>query len=90
MPNTFDAIFFTSEFCCALLSIVTYTNVPTISALSNQSRAILFAQLFRCEKKLKAIAYLCACNPAMRGGVRNLDAYVQASDALTATSRLHS
>ena len=31
--NTFDAIFFlTSEFCCALSSIVTYANLPTVSA----------------------------------------------------------
>ena len=30
--NTFDAISLTSEFCCALSSIVTYANVPTVSA----------------------------------------------------------
>ena len=36
------------------------------------------------------MAYPCACNPALRREARNWAACVQASDALTATSRLHS
>ena len=36
------------------------------------------------------MAYPCVCNPAMRRGARNWAACIQASDTLTARSRLHS
>ena len=82
-----------SEFCCALSSIVTYANVPTVSAhkTNEQFQATSQGQfcLLSCSDVTKAMAYPCVCNPALREA-RNWAACVHASDALTATSRLYS
>ena len=92
--NTFDGQNFAVR-CHQLSSIVTYANVPTTISAHKTNEPLQetsqgqFGLLSQMWKKLKAMAYPCTCNPALRRGARNWAACVQASDALTATSRLH-
>ena len=73
-----------------------YANIPTVSACktneqlqaTSKGQFCLFS--YSDVKKAKGNDFPCTCNPALRRGARNWAAYVQASDALIATSRLYS
>ena len=88
--NTFDAISFQRQdfaVSCHQSSrtrtYLLYLHTKLMSSFKQQVKGNFI--WFRCEKA-KGNGLPCACNPALRG---NWATYVQASDALTATSRMH-